>query len=436
MNYIDRPNIVRPYTREQVRKLQGTFTEDYRYAKEMTRKLRHLFETEKYIHTLGAVTGNQAMQMAKAGLKAIYCSGWQVAADNNLSGQMYPDQSLYPCNSVPDLVKRINNTLKRADQIDYSEGKVFDYFLPIIADAEAGYGGSLNAFELMKAMIEAGAAAVHFEDQLSSAKKCGHLGGKVLIPASQFIQTLIAARLASDVMGVDTLIIARTDANSAKLLTTDIDDQDAQFIKVHKLNTKEIPEEALSVREYTNKYPYIFSRTSEGFYEITGGIEMAINRGLQYAPYADLLWCETSSPDLDEAKEFADKIHAKFPGKWLAYNCSPSFNWGSKFSTKAAMDFQDKLGDMGYKFQFVTLAGFHTLNHAMFELAASYKVQGMCSYMLHQEMEMDQEPRGYTAIRHQHEVGVDYYDLIAETISNGKTSTLSKESTEKEQFLK
>ncbi len=405
-------NIIRPYTQEQVEKLRGNFQEEYKYSKYVAKTFRHLLERQPFIRALGSMSGNQAIQMAKAGLQSIYCSGWQVAADANSSGHMYPDQSLYQCNSVPDLVKKMNNALRRADQIDYSEGKATtDYFLPIIADAEAGFGGPLNAFELMKAMIEAGAAAVHFEDQLSSAKKCGHLGGKVLVPGSQFIQTLVAARLAADVMDVPTLIIARTDANSAKLLTSDIDwENDGKFIS-HSCNEQ---------------------RTSEGFYHITGGLQMAINRGLQYAPYADLLWMETNTPDLDEAKEFANKIHEKFPGKWLAYNCSPSFNWKKKLNVEQLINFQNELGQLGYKFQFVTLAGFHSLNNAMFNLAWDYKHSGMLAYSMLQEEEFKDQDLGFDAVKHQRFVGTGYYDLVSETI--GSSLSALKDSTEKEQF--
>jgi isocitrate lyase len=360
---------------------------------------------------LGALTGNQAVQQVKAGLKAIYLSGWQVAADANLSGHMYPDQSLYPANSVPHVVKRINQALQRADQIDSVEGNHSkDWMMPIVADAEAGFGGPLNAYELMKAMIEAGAAGVHFEDQLSSEKKCGHLGGKVLIPGSQFIRNLKAARLAADVMGVPTVLIARTDANSAKLLTTDIDEEDHKFI------TDEV-------------------RTAEGFYKITGGIEIAINRGLRYAPYADLIWCETSKPNLDEARQFAEAIHEKYPGKLLAYNCSPSFNWKKHLDDETISIFQKELGKMGYKFQFVTLAGFHALNHSMFNLASGYRDEGMTAYVDLQQREFAAESTGYTATKHQREVGTGYFDAVKDVITGGKSSTLAlTESTETEQF--
>jgi isocitrate lyase len=403
--------VERPYNIDQIRKLQGSFVEEHSLAKLTSEKLWERLNDKPYIHALGAVTGNQAMQMAKAGLPAIYCSGWQVAADNNDSMQMYPDQSLYAVNSVPNLVRRINNCLRRADQIQWMEvvagGKfTTDYWVPIVADCEAGFGGPLNAFELTKAMIEAGAAGVHFEDQLSSAKKCGHLGGKVLIPASHFIKTLVAARLAADVLNVPTIIIARTDADSAKLLTSDIDDIDKPFI--------------------------LHGRTPEGFYEITGQLEMAIARGLAYAPYADLLWCETSFPDLEEAKEFAEAIHDKYPGKLLAYNCSPSFNWKKHLNEKQIFDFQRELGAMGYKFQFITLAGFHVLNQSMFDLALEYNRRDMEAYVDLQEKEFDLQHDGYTATKHQREVGVGYFDLVAETI--GSKLTALKESTETEQF--
>lgn len=400
--------VKRPYNIEQVRKLQGSFVEEYSLARLTAEKLWERLNDKPYIHALGAITGNQAMQMAKAKLPAIYCSGWQVAADNNDSLQMYPDQSLYAVNSVPLLVRKINNCLKRADQIQWMEGNfTTDYLVPIVADCEAGFGGPLNAFELTKAMIEAGAAGIHFEDQLSSAKKCGHLGGKVLIPTSHFIKTLVAARLAADVLNVPTVIIARTDADSAKLITSDIDDVDRQFV-------------------------YGF-RTEEGFYNISGGIDMAIARGLEYAPYCDLLWCETSTPDMAEAEKFAKGIHAKYPGKMLAYNCSPSFHWKKKLNESDIFNFQARLGSMGYKFQFITLAGFHALNASMFELAFEYNKRDMEAYVDLQEKEFDlQDYGGYTAIKHQREVGVGYFDLVAETI--GSSLTALKTSTEAEQF--
>jgi len=372
-----------------------------------------MLKEDDYTHAMGAVTGNQAMQMVKAGVPAIYCSGWQVAADANDSHQMYPDQSLYAAHSVPMLIQKINNSLRRADQVEWSENlghKMREWFVPIVADAEAGFGGPLNAFELMKSMIQAGAAGVHFEDQLSSAKKCGHLGGKVLVPASEFIKKLIAARLASDVMGTPTVLIARTDANSAKLLTSDIDEEDHKFITSP-------------------------SRTPEGFHHVTGGINMAISRGLQYAPYADLLWCETGKPDLDEARAFADAIHEKFPGKLLAYNCSPSFNWRKHLDNDTIAKFQKELGKMGYKFQFITLAGFHNLNYHMFALAKDYQERDMSAYADLQESEFSAEKYGYTATKHQREVGTGYFDLVAKTISGDNVSTLAlKESTETEQF--
>jgi len=377
---------------------------------EMSR-LRKLLDQEPYIACLGAYTGNQAVQMVKAGLQAIYLSGWQVAADANDAGETYPDQSLYPASSVPTVVKRINNALQRADQIDELEarGGATDWFVPIVADAEAGFGGPLNAFELMKGMIEAGAAGVHFEDQLSSEKKCGHLGGKVLVPTGQFVRTLVAARLAADVMDVPTLVIARTDADSARLLTSDVDPRDRSFC------TGE--------------------RTPEGFYRIQGGLEMAIARGLAFAPYADLIWCETSTPDLHDAKLFADGVHAKFPGKMLAYNCSPSFNWKKHLDDATIAKFQHELGSMGYKFQFVTLAGFHALNHGMFELAQAYRDKGMAAYSALQQAEFAAERDGYTATKHQREVGTGYFDEVAQVISGGTSSTVAlKESTETEQF--
>ena len=402
--------VERPYTEEDVKKLCGSIKINYTLADLGSRKLWELLNTEDYVHSLGALTGNQAMQQVRAGLKAIYCSGWQCAADANISGQMYPDQSLYPANSVPQLVKRINQALQRADQIEHSEGNMSrDWFAPIVADAEAGFGGPLNAFELMKGMIESGAAGVHFEDQLSSEKKCGHLGGKVLVPTKQFIKTLIAARLAADVCGVPTVLIARTDANSAKLLTSDVDEYDHEFM------TGE--------------------RTPEGFYRVQGGLDQAIARGLAYAPYCDLIWCETSKPDLDEARKFAESIHEKFPGKMLAYNCSPSFNWKKNLDDETIAKFQRELGAMGYKYQFVTLAGFHSLNMSMFELATGYRDNGMTSYSALQEKEFASEDIGYTATRHQREVGTGYFDAVSQTISGGESSTLAlKESTEEEQF--
>ncbi|KZE76142.1 isocitrate lyase [Paenibacillus elgii] len=400
----------RPYSPEDVLRLRGSVLIEHTLAQRGAEKLWKLVHTEDYVHALGALTGNQALQQAKAGLKAIYLSGWQVAADANLSGQMYPDQSLYPANSVPAVVKRINQTLQRADQIQHAEGKEnIDFFLPIVADAEAGFGGPLNVFELMKAMIEAGAAAVHFEDQLSSEKKCGHMGGKVLLPTRQAVRHLIAARLAADVMGVDTMIIARTDANAAKLLTSDIDDNDKPFL------TGE--------------------RSPEGFYYVNDGLDQAISRGLAYAPYADMVWCETAEPNLEEARRFAEAIHAKYPGKLLAYNCSPSFNWKRKLDDATIAAFQRELGKMGYKFQFVTLAGFHSLNHGMFELARGYRDRGMAAYSELQQSEFASERHGYEATRHQREVGTGYFDEVSLVLSGGDSVTTAlKDSTEAEQF--
>src|SRR5438270_6994985 len=372
-----------------------------------TKKCRR---SDRVANSPGELTGNQAIQQVRAGLKAIYLSGWQVAADANLAGQMYPDQSLYPSNSVPQVVKRINQALQRADQIDHSEGKSETYwFAPIIADAEAGFGGCLNVFELMKQMSECGAAAVHFEDQLASEKKCGHLGGKVLVPTSQFIRTLSAARLAADVMGVPALVVARTDANSATLLTSDVDERDHPFL------TGE--------------------RTAEGFFMIKGGVDAATARAISYAPYADLLWMETSTPDIGEARRFADAIHAKYPRKMLAYNCSPSFNWAEKLSSEAIANFRDELAALGYKFQFVTLAGFHALNFSMFELARQYREEGMTAYSRMQQSEFAAEKFGYTATKHQREVGTGYFDEVAKVISAGEASTIALEgSTEAAQF--
>ena len=405
-------NVIRPYTPEDVRRLRGSQPEQAPYAKAIAAKLWHALNTKDYVHAMGALTGNQAMQMVKAGVPAIYCSGWQVAADANNSHEMYPDQSLYAVNSVPTLIQKINNSLRRADQVEWAENDgnlCRDWFAPIIADAEAGFGGALNAFELMKSMIRAGAAGVHFEDQLSSAKKCGHLGGKVLVPGSEFVKKLIAARLAADVMGSDTLLIARTDANSARLLTSDIDPEDHEFI------CSDV-------------------RTPEGFYRITGGIELAISRGLRYAPYADLLWCETSTPDLEEARKFAEAIHEKFPGKLLAYNCSPSFNWKKNLDDETIARFQVELGKMGYKFQFITLAGFHNLNYHMFKLAQDYQDRDMTAYAELQESEFDAEADGYTATKHQREVGTGYFDAVAQVISKESSTLALSESTEAEQF--
>ena len=402
--------IHRPYTTADVERLRTSVRIRHTLAEVGAKKLWELLTSRDYVHALGALTGNQAVQQVRAGLEAIYLSGWQVAADANLAGQTYPDQSLYPSNSVPAAVKRINQALMRADQIQQSERKADTYwYAPIIADAEAGFGGPLNAFELMKSMIEAGAAGVHFEDQLSSEKKCGHLGGKVLIPTSHFIRTLVAARLAADVLDVPTILVARTDADSARLLTSDIDPQDAPFI------TGE--------------------RTTEGFFRISGGLDCAIARAIAYAPYADLLWCETSTPDLEDAKKFAEAVHAKFPGKMLAYNCSPSFNWKKKLDAGTIAKFQRELGAMGYKFQFVTLAGFHALNHSMFELARQYKTRGMAAYSELQEAEFASEADGYTATRHQREVGTGYFDEVTSLIASGLSSTMALEdSTETAQF--
>jgi len=403
--------ITRPYKAEDVVRLRGTVQVEHTLARLGAERLWDLLHEEPYVAALGAMTGNQAIQQVEAGLQAIYVSGWQVAADANNSGQMYPDQSLYPADSVPNLVRRINQALMRADQIHHAEGKNGKYwFAPMVADAEAGFGGNLNAFELMKAMIEAGAACVHFEDQLSSAKKCGHLGGKVLVSTTEAIQKLVAARLAADVIGVPTLIMARTDADSAELLTTDIDPRDRKFC--------------------TGK------RTSEGFFEVRGGIEAAIARGLAYAPYVDLLWCETSKPNLEEAREFAEGIHAVYPGKMLAYNCSPSFNWRKHLSNEEIARFQRELGAMGYKFQFITLAGFHALNHTMFELAREYKTLGMTAYSELQEAEFQSEKEHqYSAVKHQRFVGTGYFDAVQNVISSGTASTTALAgSTETEQF--
>ena len=403
--------ITRPYSKEDVAKLAGSMKIEHTLARHGAERLWELLHTDHYVHALGAMTGNQAVQQVKAGLKAIYVSGWQVAADANDAGQMYPDQSLYPADSVPNLCRRINQALMRADQIHHSEGKNgMNWFAPLIADAEAGFGGNLNAFELMKAMIEAGAACVHFEDQLSSAKKCGHLGGKVLVPTSEAIQKLVAARLAADVMDVPTLIMARTDADSAHLLTSDIDPRDHEFL------TGE--------------------RTAEGFFRIRGGIKSAIARAISYSPYADLIWCETSHPDLNEAREFAEAVHAKYPGKLLAYNCSPSFNWKKNLDDATIAKFQTELAAMGYKFQFITLAGFHALNLSMFELARAYKVAGMAAYSRLQEKEFNREYQyGYEAVKHQRFVGTGYFDQVTQVIASGMSSTTALAgSTEAEQF--
>ena len=398
----------RTYTQETVKKLQGSVQIEHTLAKRGAQRLRTLLATEPYINTLGAYNGQMAVQHAKAGLKAIYLSGWQVAAAANTANQTYPDQSLYPVNSVPQVVNGINNSFRRADQIEHSEGNVTtDYFLPIVADAEAGFGGALNAYELMSAMIAAGAAGVHFEDQLASEKKCGHLGGKVLVPTSQMIRTLNAARLAADVAGVDTVIMARTDAESATLITSDHDPLDKDFI--------------------------INERTDEGFYKFKNGLDACIARGLAYAPYADLLWFETSTPDIAQAKKFADAIHAEFPNQMLAYNCSPSFNWRKFLSVEECETFQRELGELGYKFQFITLAGFHSVNLATFELAEAYKQRGMAGYSEMQQREFAAQERGFTTVKHQREVGVGYFDLISEAV--GATSTVANtHSTEADQF--
>ncbi len=405
----------RNYTQDTVQKLQGSVQIEHTLAKRGAAKLRALLANEPYINTLGAYNGQMAVQHAKAGLKAIYLSGWQVAGANNTANQTYPDQSLYPVDSVPKVVKGINNAFRRADQVEYSEqyvngedkDTITDYFLPIVADAEAGFGGALNAYELMAAMIEAGAAGVHFEDQLASEKKCGHLGGKVLVPTSQMIRTLNAARLAADVAGVDTVIMARTDAESATLITSDHDPLDKDFI--------------------TNE------RTDEGFYKFKNGIDACISRGLAYAPYADLLWFETSTPDIAQAKKFADAIHAQYPDQMLAYNCSPSFNWRKFLSEDECETFQRELGELGYKFQFITLAGFHSVNLATFELAEAYKNRGMAGYSEMQQREFAAQERGFTTVKHQREVGVGYFDLISEAV--GATSTVAnKTSTESDQF--
>jgi isocitrate lyase len=402
--------IERVYTSEDVRKLRGTVDIEHTLARLGAERLWNLLRGRDYLPTLGAVTGNQAVQMVKAGLEGIYVSGWQVAADANLAGATYPDQSLYPANSVPAHVRRINNALLRADQITAAEGdESIHWMVPIVADAEAGFGGPLNAFELMKAMIEAGAAGVHFEDQLASEKKCGHLGGKVLVPTNQFVRTLNAARLAADVCGVPTVLIARTDALSAKLVTSDADPADEDFL------TGE--------------------RTAEGFFRVRDGLEAAIARSLAYAPYADIVWFETSTPDLGEAREFAQAIHEKFPGKLLAYNCSPSFNWRAHLDDETIASFQQQLAELNYRFQFVTLAGFHSLNSAMFELARAYAAEGMAAYVAVQEREFELEAAGYTAVRHQREVGAGYFDLVASAVSQGTSSTLALEgSTESAQF--
>jgi isocitrate lyase len=403
--------IERPYAAAEVERLRGSFPIAHTLAERGANRLWRLLHEEPFVNALGAVTGNQAMQMVRAGLKAVYLSGWQVAADANTAGAMYPDQSLYPANAAPELCRRINRTLQRADQIERSEGEVGrDWFVPIVADAEAGFGGPLNSFEIMKAFIEAGAAGVHFEDQLASEKKCGHLGGKVLIPTAAHERNLVAARLAADVMGTPTLVVARTDAESAKLITSDVDERDRPFIDRG-------------------------DRTTEGFYRFKCGVDACIARGLSYARYADLLWWETSNPNLDDARRFAEAIHEQFPGKLLAYNCSPSFNWRAKLDEATIARFQRELGAMGYKFQFVTLAGFHSLNHAMFTLASGYRDRGMAAYSELQGAEFASEAAGYTATRHQREVGTGYFDRVSQAITGGLSSTTAMgESTETDQF--
>ncbi len=402
--------VTRPYSPEDVVRLRGTVLVEHTLARMGAEKLWRYIHEEPFVNALGALTGNMAMQQVKAGLKAIYLSGWQVAGDANLSGEMYPDQSLYPVNSVPSVVRRINRTLLRADQINHAEGKTdIDFMQPIVADAEAGFGGVLNAFELMKDMIDAGAAGVHFEDQLSSAKKCGHMGGKVLVPTVEAVNKLVAARLAADVSGVPTLVIARTDADAANLLTSDIDERDRRFV------TGE--------------------RTAEGFYRVNCGLEQAIDRALSYAPYADLLWCETSVPDLEQAKKFAEAVHSKFPDQLLSYNCSPSFNWRRHLDDTTIAKFQKELAAMGYKFQFITLAGFHALNYSMFELARGYRQTQMSAYVELQEAEFAAEKHGYTATKHQREVGAGYFDDVTQTVTAGLSSiTALSGSTEEEQF--
>jgi isocitrate lyase len=401
--------VERRYSAEDVIKLRGSFVIEQTLAKRGAERLWELVNETEYVNALGALTGGQAVEMVKAGLPAIYLSGWQVAADANLSGHTYPDQSLYPSNSVPAVVRRLNNAMQRADQIAWSEGDDASCVAPILADAEAGFGGALNAFELMRAMIEAGAAGVHFEDQLASEKKCGHLGGKVLVPTDQFVRTLTAARLASDVLGVPTLVVARTDALAATLLTSDIDERDRRFVSGE--------------------------RTHEGFYHVTNGMEAAIARAQAYAPFADMLWCETSTPDLEEAREFAEGVHSMYPEKLLAYNCSPSFRWKQHLDDATIARFQKELASMGYRFQFITLAGFHALNASMFELARGYAGEGMTAYVRLQEREITMEAEGYTATRHQAEVGTGYFDRVSEVISGGSSSTLAlKGSTEEEQF--
>jgi isocitrate lyase len=402
--------LTRDYSAEDVVRLQGSMPVEYTLARNGAERLWDLVNSTDYVNALGALSGNQAMQMVRAGLKAIYLSGWQVAGDANLADQVYPDQSLYPVNSAPALVRRINNALRRADQIEWSEGHHdTEWMVPIVADAEAGFGGALNAFELAKSFIEAGAAGIHYEDQLASEKKCGHMGGKVLVPSSQHVRTLTSARLAADVMGVPTIVVARTDSLAATLLTSDVDERDAQF------TTGE--------------------RSPEGFYYVRNGMDAAISRGLAYAPYSDMIWCETGHPDLEEAARFAEAIHAEYPGKILAYNCSPSFNWKRHLDDATIASFQKELGAMGYRFQFITLAGFHALNATMYELAKGYAEEGMTAYVRLQEHEFAMEEKGYTATRHQREVGAGYFDLVSQVVSHGEASTLAlKGSTEEEQF--
>jgi isocitrate lyase len=406
--------IERGYKAEDVVRLRGTVAVEHSIARLTAEKLWRYVNEKPFVNALGALTGNQAMQQVKAGLDAIYLSGWQVAGDANLAGEMYPDQSLYPADSVPAVVRRINATLKRADELHHAEGNdSIDWFKPIVADAEAGFGGVLNAFELMKQMIDAGAAGVHFEDQLSSAKKCGHMGGKVLVPTQEAINKLMAARLAADVCNVPTVLVARTDAESANLLTSDVDERDRPFIDTSK------------------------GRTAEGFFPVKAGLDAAIARGIAYAPYADLIWCETGKPDLEEARHFAEAVHRKFPGKLLAYNCSPSFNWKRKLDDATIAKFQRELGAMGYKFQFITLAGFHALNYSMFELARGYKAQQMTAYVALQQAEFAAEPQGYTATKHQREVGAGYFDDVTQTVTGGTSSvTALAGSTEEQQFHK
>jgi isocitrate lyase len=402
--------IVRDYTARDVVRLRGSIREQYTLAYRMAEKLWNMLGSQDYINSLGALSGGQAVQMVRAGLKSIYLSGWQVAGDGNLAGEVYPDQSLYPANSAPALVERINNALRRADQIHWSEGDTeIDWFVPIVADGEAGFGGALNVFELTKSFVVAGAAGIHFEDQLAAEKKCGHMGGKVLVPTSQHVRTLQAARLAADVLGVPTIIVARTDANSATLLTSDIDPRDQPFI--------------------------VGERTAEGFHQVTGGLDSAIARGLAYAPYCDMIWCETAKPDLEEARAFAEAIHAEYPGKLLAYNCSPSFNWSKHLDEGTIARFQKELGAMGYRYQFITLAGFHALNASMFDLAQGYARSGMSAYVELQNHEFAIEEKGYTATKHQREVGAGYFDLVSQVVSGGQSSTLAlKGSTEEDQF--